>query len=298
MKISVVVCTYNRDIYLLRCLENLKNQDFNNQEFEIIIIDNNSTDNTKNICLSFIEQNLNINVKYYLETKVGLSHARNTGVIKSTGKIISFIDDDGFAKTNYLKSIDAIASDLNYKEYLAFGGKVIPVYNEEKEPKWLSKYIEGVVSKVDLGDRIIPFNKKYPAGCNMVFRKEVFELYGGFNTDLHTRGDDKFVFDKLKKNNVKILYAPTIQVEHFIDDYRLEKKFIIKLSKIIGQSEAIRLKDSYFKLLIKFIEYIIKLHVAIVLAFLFLLNKHTAKANYILCVRYYVLIGYFTQKKI
>ena len=262
MRISVVVCTYNRDLYLSRCLVNLKNQDFNKDDFEIIIVDNNSTDNTSTICLNFIKQNPEFKILYFLEEKVGLSHARNTGITMSSGEIISFIDDDGFAKSNYLKSIDAIASDLNLNEYLAFGGKVIPVYNEDKEPKWLSKYIEGVVSKVDLGDRIIPFNKKYPAGCNMVFRKEVFDIYGGFNSDLHTRGDDKYVFDKLKKNNVKILYSPTIEVEHFIDDYRLEKKFIIRLSKIIGQSEAIRLKDSNLLLTIKFLEYTLKILIA------------------------------------
>ena len=297
MRISVVVCTYNRDLYLSHCLRNLKNQDFNKDDFEIIIVDNNSTDNTSSICLNFIEQNPELKILYFLEEKVGLSHARNTGIAISSGEIISFIDDDGFAKPNYLKSIDAIASHVKFKEYLAFGGKVIPVYNEDKEPKWLSKYIEGVVSKVDLGDCIIPFNKKYPAGCNMVFRKEVFDVYGGFNSDLHTRGDDKYVFDKLKKNNVKILYSPKIEVEHFIDDYRLEKKFIIRLSKIIGQSEAIRLKDSYFKLVIKFLEYILKLNLAFVLALVFLLDNHLPKAKYILVVRYYVLLGFFIRKK-
>ena len=298
MRISVVVCTYNRDLYLSRCLVNLKNQDFNKDDFEIIIVDNNSTDNTSTICLNFIKQNPEVKILYFLEEKVGLSHARNTGITMSSGEIISFIDDDGFAKSNYLKSIYTIASDINFKEYLAFGGKVIPVYNEDKEPKWLSKYIEGVVSKVDLGDRIIPFNKKYPAGCNMVFRKEVFDVYGGFNSDLHTRGDDKYVFDKLKKNNVKILYSPTIEVEHFIDDYRLEKKFIIRLSKIIGQSEAIRLKNNNLLLTIKFLEYTLKILIAFILAFGFLINKKQTKAQYILIVRYYVLLGFFIKNKI
>jgi len=298
MRISVVVCTFNRDLYLGHCLENLKNQDFNAEDFEIIIVDNNSSDKTQEISLAFIEQNPNLNARYYLETKIGLSHARNTGIIKSTGKIISFIDDDGFAKKNYLNELNTVTSDEKFKEFLAFGGKVTPVYNEGMEPNWLSIYIEGVVSKVDLGNKIVPFYKKYPAGCNMAFRKVVFELYGDFNPDLHTRGDDKFVFDKLKKNKVNILYVPTIEVDHFIDNYRLEKKFIVKLSKIIGQSEAIRLKENNFKLGIKLLEYILKLNIAIVLALVFLLNKHITKANYILLVRYYILIGFFIRKKI
>jgi glycosyltransferase involved in cell wall biosynthesis len=279
-------------------LENLKNQDFNKNDFEIIIVDNNSTDKTKSICYNFINQNTDINISYFLEEKIGLSHARNTGILKSSGSIISFIDDDGFTKPNYLKELYSITSDNQYNNYLAFGGKVTPIYNKDMEPLWLSKYIEGVVSKVDLGNSIKPFNKKYPAGCNMAFRKEVFEVYGNFNPDLHTRGDDKYVFDKLKKNKVKILYVPTIEVDHFIDDYRLNEKFIIKLSKIIGQSEAIRLKENSFKLVYKFIEYLFKLSAAFLLASLFLFKKKYSKAYFILLVRFNVLIGFFARKKI
>lgn len=298
MKISVVICTYNRVAYLPLCLEHLKNQKFDTNNFEIVIINNNSTDNTDEVCKDFIAQNPTLHIQYAIETKPGLSNARNKGIELSKGEIISFIDDDGFAKPDYLTNLYQVTSDDTYKDYIAFGGKVIPVYNEGKEPKWLSKYIDGVVSKVDLGSQIIPFDKKYPAGCNMIYRKVFFDKYGGFNTDLHTRGDDKFVFDKLKKNNEKILYIPTIDVNHFIDDYRLEKSFIIRLSKIIGQSEAIRLKDSFIGRMVKFLEYLFKLGVSFVLAFFFILKKQSSKATYILLVRYYVLIGFFIKEKI
>lgn len=298
MKISVVICTYNRVAYLPLCLEHLKNQNFDPNNFEIVIINNNSTDNTDELCKDFITKNPSLNIQYAIETNPGLSNARNKGIELSTGEIISFIDDDGFAKPDYLTNLYKVTSNDKYKDYIAFGGKVIPVYNKGKEPTWLSKYIDGVVSKVDLGSQIIPFDKKYPAGCNMIYRKEFFDKYGGFNIDLHTRGDDKFVFDKLKKNNEKILYIPNIDVDHFIDDYRLEKSFIIRLSKIIGQSEAIRLKDSVIGRMVKFLEYLFKLGVSFVLAFFFILKKQSSKATYILLVRYYVLIGFFIKEKI
>lgn len=298
MKISVVICTYNRATYLPLCLEHLKNQNFDSTNFEIVIINNNSTDNTDEICQHFISKNPSLHIKYALEANPGLSHARNKGIEVSTGEIISFIDDDGFAKLDYLTNLHLVVSDDKYKDYIAFGGKVIPCYNKGKEPKWLSKYIDGVVSKVDLGSKIIPFAKKYPAGCNMIYRKEFFEKYGGFNVDLHTRGDDKFVFDKLKKNNEKILYIPNIDVDHFIDDYRLEKSFIIKLSKIIGQSEAIRLKGSFTGKTIKFLEYLFKLGASIALSFVFIFKNQWIKAHYILLVRYYVLIGFFIKHKL
>lgn len=298
MKISVVICTYNRAAYLPLCLNHLKNQIFDSTNFEIVIVNNNSTDNTDNICQHFISQNLLLNIQYVIEKNPGLSNARNKGIELSRGEIIAFIDDDGFAKPDYLTNIVKVTSDEKYNDYIAFGGKVTPVYNKGKEPKWLSKYIDGVVSKVDLGTSIIPFAKKYPAGCNMIFRKEFFTQYGGFNTDLHTRGDDKFVFDKLIKNNEKTLYIPNIEVNHFIDDYRLEKAFIIRLSKIIGQSEAIRLKENVVSKIIKFLEYLFKFGAAVALSIIFIIKNEWIKAKYILLVRYNVIIGFFIKGKL
>lgn len=299
LKISVVICTYNREKYLPICLDHLKNQKAPKDSFEIVIINNNSTDSTDIICRDFIAKNPELNVTYDIEYDPGLSHARNKGIALSKGEIICFIDDDGFAIPNYVSIVESFTSNPKYAPFIAFGGKVIPCYNEGMEPKWLSKYIEGLVSKVDLGDQVKDFDKKYPAGCNMIFRKSFFENHGGFNTDLHTRGDDKFVFDKLKKAGLKTLYIPELSVKHFIDDYRIEKSFIVKLSKIIGQSEAIRLtNESLTTKTTKFIEYILKFLAACALATRFVIFGQVSKAYYILLVRWYVILGFFIKSKI
>ena len=297
--ISIIICTYNRTEYLPNCLEHLKNQTAKKEFYEIIIIDNNSSDKTELICKDYIQKNSEINVTYFLEKKPGLSNARNRGLKEAKGDILCFIDDDGFATANYVKTISKYASNINYSNHIAFGGKVIPCYNKGKEPIWISKYISGLVSEVDLGTKVKSFNKKYPAGCNMVFRKEFFENHGGFNVDLHTRGDDKYIFQKLRDNNYKILYVPELKVSHFIDDYRLEKNFIIRLSKIIGQSEAIRLKNKniIFKMM-KLFEYLIKWKMSLLLAFIFLSKGQIEKSKYIVMVRWQVILGYFIKKKL
>ena len=285
--------------YLPNCLEHLKNQTAKKEFYEIIIIDNNSSDKTELICKDYIQKNSEINVTYFLEKKPGLSNARNRGIKEAKGDILCFIDDDGFATADYVKTISKYASNINYSNYIAFGGKVIPCYNKGKEPIWISKYISGLVSEVDLGTKVKSFNKKYPAGCNMVFRKEFFENHGGFNVDLHTRGDDKYIFQKLRDNNYKILYVPELKVSHFIDDYRLEKNFIIRLSKIIGQSEAIRLKNKniIFKMM-KLFEYLIKWKMSLLLAFIFLSKGQIEKSKYIVMVRWQVILGYFIKKQL
>jgi glycosyltransferase involved in cell wall biosynthesis len=296
--ISVVICTYNREKYLPVCLEYLKNQSAQKDSYEIVIINNNSTDSTDKICQNFISSNIEMNVTYAIEFNSGLSHARNKGIELSKGEIICFIDDDGFAVPNYISIVKSYALNPKFEDFIAFGGKVTPCYNEGNEPLWLSQYIEGVVSKVDLGDQVKAFDKKYPAGCNMIFRKTFFEKCGGFNTDLHTRGDDKFVFDKLKKAGLKILYIPELSVNHFIDDYRLEKSFVINLSKTIGQSETIRLKNHNLLLFIKILEYVLKLFIAFIIAINFCFKCQFSKAKYIVLVRYYVLEGFFLKQKL
>lgn len=299
MKISIIICTFNRVLYLPKCLEHLKNQTEKPSNFEIILVNNNSSDNTAEICQEYINNNPQLSVVYILETRPGLSFARNKGIETASGDIICFIDDDGFAIPEYVTIIKQYAEDTRYSDIISFGGKVNPYYNQGKEPNWLSKYIDGLVSKVDLGNKVKLFTKKYPAGCNMVFRKEFFENYGGFNEDLHTRGDDKFVFDKLKKAGLKILYIPTLKVDHFIDDYRLEKGFVVRLSKIIGQSEAIRLKNANFsERLFKLIEYNLKLAAAFIIGIVFSFSGQFSKAHYLILVRWNVLRGFFIKQKI
>ncbi len=297
-KISIVICTYNRELYLPKCFEHLEKQNCSSKDFEIVIINNNSTDSTEKISQEFIKRNPDLNIIYAFEGKPGLSHARNKGIELANGNIIAFIDDDGFAVPEYVSIVKEFVEKMEYKDYIAFGGKVLPCYNPGKEPMWLSKYIDGLVSKVDLGDKVIPFLKKYPAGCNMVFRKEFFEIYGGFNADLHTRGDDKFVFEKLKRAKLKTLYIPQLEVSHFIDDYRLEKDFIVKLSKVIGQSEKIRLADSNIWLkFLKLVEYIMKFSASLIIAFGFLLKSQTSKAEYLILVRWNVLLAFIKKGK-
>ena len=296
---SIIICTYNREAYLPKCLEHLKAQDADPETFEIVIVNNNSSDGTNAICTAFRDNNPSLNITYVIERNPGLSAARNCGIAHAKGEILCFIDDDGFAVPSYVSIIQHYSQHSDFNSYISFGGKVIPCYNPGKEPKWISSYIDGVVSKVDLGEQVKDFDRKYPAGCNMIFRKTFFEQYGGFNADLHTRGDDKFVFDKLKKAGLTTLYIPELEVEHFIDDYRLEKSFIVRLSKIIGQSEQIRLMNASFsQKSIKFLEYVFKLVAACILALGFVFSGKIEQAKYILLVRWYVLIGFFIQSKI
>ena len=90
--VSIIICSYNRMQYLPKCLEHLKNQTCKTEDYEIVLINNNSTDKTELICKEYIQKNPELNVSYFLEKNPGLSHARNRGVEEAKGNILCFID--------------------------------------------------------------------------------------------------------------------------------------------------------------------------------------------------------------
>jgi glycosyltransferase involved in cell wall biosynthesis len=244
MKISVVICTYNRGAYLSDLFDSIEKQDFNKADFEIILVDNNSTDNTKEICNAFIEKNIDMNVSYASETKQGLSFARNRGIKESEGDIIVFLDDDALVFKNYLTEINRFFNDNTH--IFAGGGKILPKY-ENKRPIWMSSFLEPVVSVLNMGENIKEFrNNQYPIGASMFMRKEVFKTIGTFNTKLGRTGkkliggEEKDLFLRLKKAGYKLYYLPRAVIYHVIPDSRLTNQFIKKLAVGIGQSEKLR----------------------------------------------------------
>ena len=91
--ISVVVCTYNRAESLRETIYSLLKQDLKAVPMEILVVDNNSSDNTKNVVASFGEGN-QFPIRCVFEGQQGLGYARNTGIQAAKGEIIAFIDDD------------------------------------------------------------------------------------------------------------------------------------------------------------------------------------------------------------
>lgn len=291
--ISVIICTYSRAQHLKNGLEILEKQTLSQDKFEVIVVDNNSTDNTQEVCQDF-EKNTSLNYTYYLEKKQGLSSARNRGLALAKGSIISFIDDDAIATEHFLEELHLFYD--NYPNINCAGGKVEPVYEIGKEPEWLSKYLWGLVVKVDMGEEIIQYDKKYPAGCNMSFRKEIFDNYGGFNEDLTYRGDEKFFFHKLKENNEPFYYVPKAKVFHFIEEKRTSKEGVIKLSLAIGESEKIRLKHSKSKLSLKLLEYFFKFGASLLIGLKYWLENEKMKAKYLIMTRKYAIKGFIRTK--
>lgn len=297
--ISVVVCSYNRDKFIKSALNCLANQTLSASVYEIVIIDNMSTDNTSFLCKEFIKDNPSVNVRYFLETNKGLSFARNRGVKEAYGDIIAFVDDDAEASREFLKSIVDFA--VQNDNFAGFGGKVIPKYEGGKEPEWMNKYLNGFVGKVDHGDKPLLYTKKmkYPVGCNMAYTRKILQEAGGFNNQLTFRSDDKYIFHEVVKINSRVFYLPEAIVYHNIDASRVTFENFRKLFLKTGNEEKIRLrsKKNAVKLVWGFFSIAFKVAASLLLYAFFAIKGQAIKGKYVFYAQWFTLKG-FLQKEV
>ena len=295
-QISLVICTFNREKFLPVALKSLTTITTDKTLFEIVLINNNSTDSTEKICKDFILNNPRLKIQYHVEPGKGLSAARNRGINESKSELVCFLDDDAEVTPDYVDiALEFFSTHPNID---AMGGKIIPVYETGEEPKWLSKPLWGLVTKVDWGNkaRKYPYSK-YPPGASMIFRKKVFNEIGLFNTDLFLRSDDKFIFRQMEAYGKSFMYYPKLVAYHHIDAFRVTFESVKKISLVVGASERVRLKDAGILLnLAKIIEYLLKLAAAVILATGFLFKLEFKKAEYIIKNRWLTLLGYFNTK--
>lgn len=297
-KISVVICTYNRDKFIRTALQKLSEQTLRPEEYEVIIIDNRSTDNTADICKTFIAEHPGFNFRYVFEEKKGLSFARNRGWQEAKSAIVTYIDDDAEATNNFLEGI--LQFFAKHADAVGAGGRIIPVYPDTGEPEWMNKYLNGFVGRVDFGDtpKVFEGKMKYPAGCNMTYRKEVLQQVGGFNNELTFRSDDKYIYNEVKKVSDKIFYLPSATVYHNIDQERLRFSNFSKLFLKTGNEEKVRLKaeSGRLNLVKKFIELLFKCVASLLLYLKFLLSGEEIKGRYVVWAQWFTLKGFLQAK--
>ena len=238
-QISVAVCTYNRADVLPKCLESLADQSASSELFEVLIIDNNSTDDTKRIALDFCKNHNNF--KYIFEEKQGLSHARNRAIEEAKGEYLADIDDDAITDKEWLKKIGSVIQ--NNKNIVAFGGPIYPWYNKEK-PKWFKdEFATHSYGKqhFQLTEQNCPFGL---SGSNMIFKKEILNKYNGFSAEYGMNGDkiafgeESFLFNKMLKNDENIQYFPGIFVYHLVSEKSYSLKEVFKRSIQNGKAIA------------------------------------------------------------
>ncbi|MGL6269161.1 MAG: glycosyltransferase [Chitinophagaceae bacterium] len=301
LQISVVICTYNREDYIEEAMLSLYNQTLEKENYEVIIVNNNSTDETENVCNGFIEKHQDANFYYFNEERQGASFARNTGSTYVKSPLICFMDDDAIAASDYLERI--VLFFEQHPDAGGLGGRIIPRYIPN-EPKWMSHFVSSLVGNFNYSETVTIFrDNKYPLESNMIVRKKDFDSIGGFNSSLpgvvgklRIGGEGKDFFFRLKALRKPIYYDPDIKVEHVVETAKLTREYMYRVASGIGRGERVRMKEkgnwAFFN---KILEYIFKLGAAFILALIYIFRGKPARALPVIHFRIDALKGLFNR---
>lgn len=295
--LTAIICTYNRAKYIGNLLESIAANDLPKSEYEILLVDNNCTDNTREICHAFAAAHPEVQFRYTVEPEQGLSAARNKGIKEAKGEYLVYIDDDALVDTWYLRTIYEYM--VAHPEISAVGGPIIPLY-ETKEPEWMTRYTKELLcGYLYFGEkeRTFPGNR-YPGGGNAAYRAEVFEKVGLFNTELGRKGnslmgaEEKDIFDKMQAQKMRFMYLPQMVLHHIIPQKKLERDYFDRLTCQIGISERRRtLAIGTGKYIKRLFSEGVKWGGTIVLWLYYAIQGHHAKGDILVFFRYNVTKG-------
>lgn len=231
MKISVVVCTYNRCQSLANTLQSLAASELPDAvDWEVLVVDNNSNDRTREVIEDFCRKYVP-HFRYLFERQQGKSHALNTGIREAQGDIVAFTDDDVTVEPTWLADL---TKALRSSEWVGAGGRILPERGFSP-PRWLAingRYsMGGVLGVFDRGDKPAQLDWA-PFGANMAFRREMFEKYGGFRTNLgpppsELRGEDTDFGYRLMAAGEQLRYEPAAIVYHRIATNLIRKEHFL-----------------------------------------------------------------------
>ena len=215
--ISVVVCTFNRSDLLYDALRSLAEQTTDNDRYEVIIIDNNSTDNTEIVSKDFTDSQDNF--RYIKEVNQGLSCARNRGYEEARGSYVAYMDDDAKADKDWLVHANAV---IESKAPHIFGGPHYPFFLNHK-PEWFKDDFE----TNSLGKSRFLKEGEFLNGTNIFFEKSTLLELGGFDPHLGMSGnqigygEESALVLKARKAKKKLYYCHEMKVYHLVAEYKM-----------------------------------------------------------------------------
>lgn len=250
MDLSVIICTCNRSSQLKNILHGLEIQDLPlNISWEIIIVDNHSQDDTREVVASF-SQSLGNRLRYLQEDRQGKVYALNRAIQESRAAVLVFTDDDVRLDKAWLVSIFQ-----PFKNGLCdiAGGRILPSY-QQGIPKWVVENIDiisGPIVVYDHGQSVEQFrpDEMAPfAGANMAVKKTVFDEVGVFNTDFGPGtgrgGEDTEFFERCEKASKKIYYVGDAIVWHPVEKARASLSYLAAWYRRAGRYAAKKEKDN------------------------------------------------------
>jgi glucosyl-dolichyl phosphate glucuronosyltransferase len=231
MTITVILCTYNRSQMLANALDSVAASRLpESVEWKVLVVDNNSRDQTRQVAMEFCRRYPN-RFRYLFEPRPGKSHALNAAIREVRTDVVAFMDDDVRVETTWLQNLTAA---LHNGEYAGAGGRIL-LDRTFPPPKWLSIDEPHQLAPLAFFDPGLTPGElaEPPFGTNMAFRRDVFEKYGDFRTDLgpqpdsEIRSEDTEFGNRLLQAGERLRYEPSAVVYHSVPQKRLTKQYFL-----------------------------------------------------------------------
>lgn len=239
-KASIVVCTRNRSRVLTDACDAILAA-ANGDDWELVIVDNHSTDDTRSIAEAVAERDPG-RIRVIDEPTLGLSSARNAGARAAQGEIVVFVDDDAFPRPGWL---EATCAAFDAPDVMAVGGPVTPRW-AGVPPEWLDGRYLPYLTVWDLGDQPLDLTyNEYPRGANVAYRRAVFDQVGDFSTHLGRKGasllscEETELCLRIERIGGRIRYVPDARIEHLVHAERITERWMRSRFGAQGRSEAV-----------------------------------------------------------
>ena len=301
IRLSIVIATYNRATLLLDALKSVIRQSAPAQEWECVVVNNNSSDNTSERFAEFAGEHPEYNLRIVDEPNQGLSYARNRGIRESVGEYIAIIDDDEHIAEDfvaaYIKLFDSVP------EAVAAGGPIVARYPTGR-PRWMSCYTERpIANTMYFGEEVREFPKgRVPGGGNMALRRSAIRRYGVFDTSLGYSGESLIggeecdLFERLQIADAKYYYVPTAVMYHIIPREKLTKEYFARLSYNVGVSQLRRARLYRRVWRVRFIE-LSKWVATLLIALWYTITLQWRKGYYLILMRLNISRGLWSRNK-
>lgn len=238
--ISFAVCTYNRCERLPSLINSMLSQKCS-LLYEVLVINNNSSDNTLAVLDKLSKQYVG-RIRVVTESKQGIAYARNRAISEALeSDYMVFIDDDEIPQAGLLASAIKV---LESEKADCVGGRIVVDFAGHERPLWLTDDLLGFLAEVDYGDlefQIVD-NTTPVWTANVAYNMQMFKKFPDLRFDIRFNregngiggGEDAIMFRDMMKYNLQIHYCPDMVTHHFVEDWRLKRRYFLKLHLIAG----------------------------------------------------------------
>lgn len=221
--VTAVVCTRNRASFLKKCLASLCRQSTDDAKYEILVVDNGSTDSTSEVVKSFTDSP----VRYVYEPVAGLSRARNTGWQNAHGSYVGYIDDDAVVEDSWIASVIWVFENISPAP--DWVGGPIELEWELPGPDWIDQELRVPLGFINWGDepRRLTRDERLGGG-NSIYPKAILETLGGFDERLGRdgvsllSGEETQLQKRVEARGGFLYYHPGIIIHHWVGKERIQ----------------------------------------------------------------------------